>query len=76
DALLTLPGGDERWTEHPTFPYVLATRGVRATNDGRPDEGLALLLRSGERQEAQGIRNPSVMHWQAEAALAAFAVGD
>lgn len=76
DELLALPGGDEPWTPHPTFPYVLATRGVRATADGRPQEGLELLLRCGERQEALGIRNPSVMHWQAEAALAAFAAGD
>jgi DNA-binding CsgD family transcriptional regulator len=76
DALLELPGGDDRWVAHPTFPYVLCVRGVRATQDGRPDDGLALLLRAGARQEELGIRNAAVLHWRAEAACSAMAAGE
>lgn len=73
--LLELPGGDDPWRTHPTFPYVLSMRGVHLTTQGRPEDGLAALLEAGALQEALGIRNPAPMHWQAEAAVAAHAAG-
>lgn len=73
--LLELPGGDGRWEAHPTYPYVLCVRGVLATDAGRPDEGLELLLRAGRRQEELGIHNPAVLHWWSEAACSALASG-
>jgi DNA-binding CsgD family transcriptional regulator len=75
ELLATLTGGDDRWSTHPTFPYALCVRGVRAVATGDPAGGLALLLRAGERQRELGLANPAVLHWQAEAAVAALAAG-
>ncbi|MCW2954879.1 MAG: putative regulatory protein, partial [Conexibacter sp.] len=75
-AMLELPGGDDQWAEHPTFPYVIAVRGFQASLGERPQEALALLLRAGDALDAQGARNPAIMHWQTEAALVSLALGE
>ncbi len=75
-AMLALPGGDGQWAEHPTFPYVVAVRGFYASLDEQPEEALALLLAAGDLLDAQGARNPAIMHWEAEAALVSLTLGD
>jgi DNA-binding CsgD family transcriptional regulator len=76
DQLLELPGGDERWREHPTFPYVLAIRGHVLDRIGRPEQGMELLLAAGARQIELSSPNPSLLPWRSRAGLCALRAGD
>lgn len=53
----------------------LHARGVLRIAQGRLQEGLADVLECGERQEAEGLRNPADVPWRASAALALHALG-
>ena len=74
--LLVLPGGDERWSAHPTFPVLLAIRALWHNCEGRHDEAARLVAAAGARQTEIGALNPSALHWQVEAAETALALGD
>ena len=74
--LLVLPGGDERWSAHPTFPVLLAIRALWQNCEGRHEQARATITAAGERQTELGALNPSALHWQVEAAYTALALGD
>ncbi len=74
--LLALPGGDERWSEHPTFPVLLAIRALWHNCEGRHDAALETITAAGERMTERGALNPSALHWQVEAAHTQLALGD
>ena len=74
--LLVLPGGDERWSTHPTFPVLLAIRALWHNCEGRHAEAAEIIAAAGARQSELGAVNPSALHWQVEAARTALARGD
>jgi DNA-binding CsgD family transcriptional regulator len=74
--LLALPGGDERWSAHPTFPVLLSIRALWHNCEGRHEQAREEITAAGERQTELGALNPSALHWQVEAAYTALAVGD
>ena len=75
-VLLVLPGGDDRWSAHPTFPVLLAIRALWLNCQGRHDEAARFVGAAGARQTEIGALNPSALHWQVEAAYTALALGD
>ena len=74
--LLVLPGGDERWSAHPTFPVLLAIRALWHNCEGRHEQARDIIAAAGSRQTELGALNPSALHWQVEAAHTALALGD
>ena len=74
--LLVLPGGDERWSAHPTFPVLLAIRALWHNCHGRHEQAREIITAAGDRQTELGALNPSALHWQVEAAYTALALGD
>ncbi len=74
--LLVLPGGDERWSAHPTFPVLLAIRGLWHNCGGRHEQAARLVAAAGARQTEIGALNPSALHWRVEGAYTALALGD
>lgn len=55
---------------------VLAVRAHIRLAQQRLEEGLALLLECGQREDAWGLRNPVVTNWRAEAAVLLAQLGD
>lgn len=76
ERMLALPGGDERWRAHATFPYVIGIRGRLRYELGEPREGLEGLLAAGEAQHALHSPNPALLPWRSAAALIAAELGE
>ncbi|MDQ3866051.1 MAG: LuxR C-terminal-related transcriptional regulator, partial [Actinomycetota bacterium] len=74
NALASLPVA-ETVPDTPHLHTFMETRGRLRVLQGRPREGLADLLELGRRFEAIGGRNPAVIAWRSEAALALRALG-
>ena len=71
-----LPGGDERWTRHIAYLWLLDTRARVALEQGDAETALNTFLECGEGCERSLITNPSVLAWRSGAALAASRIGD
>ena len=74
--LLVLPGGDERWSAHPTFPVLLAIRALWHNCGERHREAAHFIAAAGARQTELGALNPSALHWRVEATYTALALGE
>jgi DNA-binding CsgD family transcriptional regulator len=70
-----LPAEDDGPSQYPTYNWILFARGRLAHTTGDPVEGLEHLLACGRRQLAIPAPNPALLSWRAEAAIAAFKVG-
>ena len=75
EALASLGIGDDV-PDTPHLHTFMETRGRLRVLQGRAREGLAELLELGRRFDAIGGRNPAVVAWRSEAALALRALGE
>jgi DNA-binding CsgD family transcriptional regulator len=74
--VLTLFGGDERWSGRVAYAAVLEARGWLALAEGKGAEALATFLECGRRQTAARAPNPAIRAWRSGAALAAAMLDD
>jgi DNA-binding CsgD family transcriptional regulator len=74
--VLSLFGGDERWSGRVAYAAVLEARGWLALDEGRGEDALACFLECGRRQSAARAPNPAVRAWRSGAARAAAMLDD